>query len=109
MAFIRKRGKGRWEISVHVGGGNRRWKTVHGTRRQAEREAALLEREVETGTALEAQKTTVEEYLHHWLESHVRLRNEPRTHQDYEYYVRRFLIPKIGRIKLGQLRPLDRK
>ncbi len=106
MAHIRKRGPRRWEVSVYLGGGKRRWISVRGTRRMAERAAARLEEEAQTGTLVEPTASTVEEYLEEWLETRVRLQNAPRTYQDYRYYVRRFLQPSLGHLKLTQLRPL---
>ena len=106
MAHIRKRGPRRWEVSVHVGGGKRRWRSVRGTKRQAERVAARLEEDAQSGALVEATTTTLGTYLEQWLETHVRLHNAPRTYQDYRYHVERFLKPRLGHLRLTQLRPL---
>ncbi len=106
MAHIRKRGPRRWEVSVHLGGGKRRWLSVRGTKRQAERAAARLEEDVQTGALVEPTAATVGNYLEQWLETQVRLQNAPRTYQDYRYHVQRFLQPRLGHLKLTQLRPL---
>ena len=106
MAHIRKRGPRRWEVSVHLGGGKRRWLSVRGTKRQAERAAARLEEDVQTGALVEPTAATVGDYLEQWLETQVRLQNAPRTYQDYRYHVQRFLQPRLGHLKLTQLRPL---
>ena len=106
MAHIRKRGPRRWEVSVHVGGGKRRWRSVRGTKRQAERVAARLEEDAQSGTLVEPTAATLGTYLEHWLETHVRLHNAPRTYQDYRYHVERFLQPRLGHLRLTQLRPM---
>ena len=106
MAHIRRRGPRRWEVSVHLGGGKRRWLSVRGTRRQAERAAARLEDDLQSGVLVEPTAATVGSYLEQWLETHVRLQNAPRTYQDYRYHVERFLKPRLGHLKLSQLRPL---
>ncbi len=106
MAHIRKRGPRRWEVSVHLGGGKRRWRSVRGTKRQAERVAARLEEDAQSGALVEPTAVTLGTYLERWLETHVRLHNAPRTYQDYRYHVQRFLQPRLGQIKLSQLRPL---
>ena len=106
MAHIRKRGHRRWEVSVYLGGGKRRWISVRGTRRMAERAAARLEEEAQSGALVEPTASTVGDYLDEWLETRVRLQNAPRTYQDYRYYVQRFLQPSLGHYKLTQLRPM---
>ena len=106
MAHIRKRGPRRWEVSVHLGGGKRRWHSVRGTKRQAERVAARLEEDVQSGALVEPTAATLGTYLEQWLETHVRLHNAPRTYQDYRYHVERFLQPRLGHVRLTQLRPL---
>ena len=106
MAHICKRGPRRWEVSVHLGGGKRRWLSVRGTRRQAERAAACLEDDVQSGALVEPTAATVGDYLEQWLETHVCLQNAPRTYQDYRYHAQRFLQPRLGHLKLTQLRPL---
>ena len=106
MAHIRKRGPRRWEVSVHVGGGKRRWRSVRGTKRQAERVAARLEEDVQSGGLVEPSAATLGAYLEQWLESHVRLQNAPRTYHGYRYHVERYLQPRLGHLRLSQLRPL---
>ena len=93
MAHIRKRGP-------------RRWRSVRGTKRQAERVAARLEEDVQTGALVEPTAASLGTYLEQWLESHVRLHNAPRTYQDYRYHVERYLQPRLGHLKLTHLRPL---
>ena len=91
---------------MHLGGGKRRWVSVRGTRRMAERVAARLEEDMQSGALIEPAATTVGDYLEQWLETRVRLQNAPRTYQDYRYYVHRFLQPELGHLRLTQLRPL---
>ena len=106
MAHIRKRGPRRWEVSVHLGGGKRHWRSVRGTKRQAERVAARLEEEAQSGALVESTAITLGTYLEQWLETHVRLHNAPRTYQDYRYHVERFLQPRLGHFRLTHLRPM---
>ena len=47
----------------------------------------------------------VGQYLQRWLESSVRGSVRASTHASYERQVARYIIPTIGRVKLGKLTP----
>lgn len=109
---IRQRAKGSWSLVVDVGRdpstGKRRqvWKTFHGTKKQAEAELARLVSAIETGTDLEPQSTTVAIFLDRWLKA-TKSRVAPRTYDRYSEIVRLHVLPSLGRVQLGKLRPLQ--
>lgn len=109
---IRKRAKDSWSLVVDIGrdpsSGKRRqtWKTFHGTKKQAEAELARLVSAIETGTDLEPQSVTVATFLDRWLEA-TKSRVAPRTYDRYSEIVRLHILPSLGRVQLGKLRPLQ--
>ena len=58
-----------------------------------------------TGTYVDPHKSTVGDYLLHWLENYAKISVAPRTFEGYEMRVRRHLVPALGSIRLTQLRP----
>lgn len=108
---IRKRGARSWAIKLDVGRdpitGKRRtkWHTVHGTKRDAERECNRLLHELETGGYVEPTRLTVAEFLSRWLDD-VRPNLRPKTFERYDQIVRHHLIPALGHHPLLKLQPL---
>ena len=70
---IRKRSAGSWQISVSAGfdpvTGKRKqiWRTVRGTKKDAEREVTKLLREVDAGNSADPGRLTVGDYMERWL------------------------------------------
>ena len=108
---VRQRSKGSWSIVIDVGRdprtGKRRqqWYTVKGTKKDAERELRERLRSLETGSYVKPEKTSVGEYLRHWVDSHAMMHTSPRTAEGYQAIVNRYLIPALGEISLCDLQP----
>lgn len=108
---IRQRGKSSWSIVLDLGrdaGGKRRqkWHTVHGTKRDAQREIAHLLHSLHTGTYVEPSRTTVGEYFTRWLEGYAKVNVAPKTFERYEEIVKLHLTPALGAHALAKLQPL---
>ncbi len=107
---IRRRGKSSWTVEVSAGfdpltGKRRRvYRTVRGTKREAEREYARMVHELETGTDLSPTRTTCAEFFARWLE-HARTRVRPKTWHGYAHFVRAYIVPRIGALPLTKVRP----
>lgn len=108
---IRKRAKGTWSVVLDRGRdpvtGKRRqlWRTVKGTKKQAEAALAKLINEFEAGHDLDPTRVTVSEYLSQWLaDSDSRL--APSTLQRYERLFRLQVQPCVGHLQLAKLRPV---
>jgi integrase len=103
---IRRRGDA-WELRVSAGTdpatGRRRLvsRTVHGTQRQAERALTRLLTEVDDGAHL-GPDVTVAVLLERWQEVKAQ-RWSPKTAKETAGYVRRHLVPAIGRLRLSEL------
>ena len=103
---IFRRSDGRWAATVEMGaGGKRRRKTFYAASRHEVQEqlAAELHRR-QGGMPTISGRTTVGEYLAHWLVT-ARPSVRARTWIRAEQYVRLHATPAIGRIPLARLEP----
>jgi integrase len=108
---IRKRGRNSWAVVIDKGRSpdGRRiqlWRTIHGTKRDAEREQARLLHELNTGAYVEPAKLTVADYLKQWLRDCVAAKVCGKTFERYEEIVQRHLVPALGQHRLDRLQPL---
>ena len=115
---LKRRYKGSWSIILDLGyqtdpdSGLRKrrqkWITVRGTKRDAERKLAELIHRADTGTFIEPTKVTVGEWLDIWLQKAIRPpRRTLRAYETYRSVIARHLKPKLGGIRLQDLRALD--
>ena len=79
---IRKRGKSSWAVVIFLGRDQsgkqrRKWHTVRGTRRDAQRELTRLMNELNTGAYVEPARMTVSEYLDRWLTDYAQPTGRP--------------------------------
>lgn len=105
-------GKESWLITIERGrdGSGHRMRdhhTVHGTRRDAEREHVRLLRDLNAGSYVDPSRETVGAFLQRWLRDHVKHTVAPQTYERYEQIVRLHLEPGLGAVLLVKLRPRD--
>jgi len=106
---IRERSPGHWAIVLDVrdpdtGKRKRKWHSFRGTKRQAQNENARLISELNGGTYLEPNKTTVAQFLDRWLDD-IRSKVAPRTHERYAEIARKNLAPLLGSIIITKFSP----
>ena len=107
------RGDRRWLIRVYLGRDSETKKrnyhnrTIHGSMREAQAYLTRKLRERDLGRDLEGAKITLNEYLDRWLETAVGPRVRPKTFQDYQGMLYRYVRPVLGERVLAVLRPLD--
>lgn len=79
--------------------GKRRFhhRTVHGTKRDAQRYATAFQRRLDLGEFVEPTRQIVGDYLDTWLASAAG-RVRERTKHEYERLLARYVRPKIGSI-----------
>ena len=81
------------------------YRTVRGTRKDAERVLARLLHEAAYGALVDPGRTTVGEWLDRWLHDVARPNVAAKTYKRYEEIVRLHLKPHLGSIPLHRLRP----
>jgi integrase len=106
---IRQRSPGHWAIVLdtrdETGKRKRKWISYQGTKRQAQIECARLIAQTQGGLAIEPSKSTLAQYLQHWL-GHVASQVSPQSLSTYCYIVETHLIPALGTITLNKLQPV---
>ena len=108
---IRERSPGHWAIVLDVrdpatGKRKRRWRSLAGTKRQAQIECARLISEIQGGNHQEPSRATVSQFLERWLE-HVKAQVSAGTHERYAEIARKNLSPLLGSILLAKLQPMQ--
>lgn len=107
---IRARGPHSWELKYDAGvsptSGLRitKYKTVRGTKRDAQRELRSILTAVDEGTYADSGKMTLGGWLGQWLEE-AQHNVAPKTLQRYREIVDLHLVPALGSIALSKLSP----
>jgi integrase len=109
---IHKRGLDTWLVSLHLGNyadGRRKthYKTIRGTKKDAEKYLSKIIREVDLGTYLDAPAMTLDQYMLRWLESVSKLRTRERTAYGNESLYKRYFSEPLGHKQLEKLNVLD--
>lgn len=107
---VYQRQDGRWEGAAYVltAAGTRLRRSVYGkTREEAHRRLVAVIRQSQQGVPVATTTQSVEQYLLYWLEHVARYDVRPLTYRSYEMYVRRHLIPGLGRKRLSRLSGQD--
>lgn len=108
---VRQRSPGRFAIILDMydaasGKRRRKWHSFKGTKREAQVECARLVSDLQGGTYLEPDKSTVAQYMTRWLK-HVNARVSPRTHERYKEITDKNIIPLLGHIPIAKLKPIQ--
>jgi integrase len=85
----------------------RRFFTVRGTRRDAERELARVLHEAHSGTLAAPSRMTVAQAVERWLEDVARPRVSGKTWERYAELARLHILPTLGGVRLQSLKPLQ--
>ena len=115
---LKRRYKGSWSNILDLGyrtdpdtGRRKRrqkWVTLRGTKRDAERKLAELVNDTNKGRFIEPSKITVAEWLDIWLDLAIKPpRRSVRGYETYQSTIDRHLKPKLGSIRLQDLRAHD--
>ncbi len=107
---IRKRGERSWAILLDLPRGpdlkrRRKWHTVHGTKKDAQRKRNELLHQLETGAYVEQTRMTLKEFLSRWLGS-IESKVGAKTLERYQQLADHHIIPRLGTIPLPRLQPL---
>jgi integrase len=105
---ITRRGRRSWRLKYDVGvgpDGKRQivYKTVKGTRKNAETELARLLTDLAQGRYIARSIETVETYARHWLTNIAPSKSGPSSLAQYESVLRTHILPELGAIELQKL------
>ena len=101
-----------WQITIELpkdpitGKRVRRYKTVEGTKKEAERAMHEYIRELEKGYYVTNNKITISEWVDTWLEVYIEPNVSPTTLSGYRGMIRRYIKPVIGNMQVQQLNTL---
>lgn len=109
---IYKRGERTWQVRIFMGrdaDGKQIFhrKTIHGTKKDADRYLTATRREMDLGTFVEPTAISVNEYLDRWLRDAARPRVSRRTADGYAGHLERYIRRPLGFKRLDKLQPLD--
>lgn len=109
----RKTKKGHaWQITVELpkdpitGKRIRKYRTVEGTKKEAERAMHEFIMEIEKGYYVTDNKITITEWVKTWLEVYIIPNVSPTTLSRYQGMIRRYVDPVIGHMQVQQLNTL---
>jgi integrase len=109
---ITRRGKASWRLKLDLdrdATGKRRitYRTVRGTRAQAQAELARLLVAQDEGTLVEPSQASVAEYMHSWIETAANRGDvSPKTAERYRQLIERQIVPHLGAMPLQKLKPV---
>jgi integrase len=109
---IYKRGERTWQVRIFMGrDANGRQifhrKTIHGTKKDADRYLTAARREMDLGIFVEPTAMLVNEYFDRWLRDAARPRVSRRTADGYAGLLDRYIRQPLGHKRLDKLQPLD--
>jgi len=109
---IYKRGDHTWQVRIFTGRdatGKQVFhrKTIHGTKREADRYLTAARREMDLGMFVEPTAMSVNEYFDRWLRDAARPRVSRRTADGYAGLLERYIRPSLGHKRLDKVQPLD--
>ena len=109
---IIKRSDKTWTVRIFQGrdeNGKRRYvnKTVHGTKKDADKYLTAKLRDKDLGINIEPASESLAKFLDSWLETSVKPRVRSRTYNDYTALMTRYVREPLGAIKLADLRAID--
>ena len=106
---ITRRGKSSWRLKFDVGTDPETrkriisYKTIKGTRKQAETELAKQLTEFSEGRYVAPTVETIETYAKYWLENIAPAARAPITVERYATLIRAHIIPELGPVELQKL------
>jgi integrase len=108
---LTRRGRNSWRLKLDLdrdARGKRQitYRTVRGTRAQAQAELARLITAHDEGRLVEPSKMTITDYVRSWLETAATLTLSGKTAERYRQLIERQIIPHLGAIPLQKLKPI---
>jgi len=109
---IKKRNENTWLVRIFLGrdaNGKRRYfnKTIHGTKKDAQKYLTAKMREKDLGVFIEPASIALNEYLDKWLLESAKPRLREATFENYRYLTSLYIRERLGSRKLSDIKPFD--
>ncbi|MFC2041745.1 tyrosine-type recombinase/integrase [Chloroflexota bacterium] len=107
----RSKNKGTWSIVIELdrdanGKRKQKWVTFQGSHAEAKKRLTELQHQIDTGLYIPPTgKITLNEYLNQWLKDYCWSNLSPVTAQTYEYLVKKYIVPDLGKTIFTELKP----
>lgn len=106
---IIKRGESKWVVRIFLGRdteGKRKYfnHTVNGSKKDAQKYLTAKLREKDLGGFVEQSSVSLDEYLDKWLQTTAKPRLRSQTLVSYEYHLKKYVCPSLGKIKMSDLK-----
>src|SRR5215831_4892521 len=104
---LTRRGKNSWRFKYDVPGNGKRetrYTTLHGTRREAEAEAAKIVASVASGLHVDPSTETVAAFVERWLRDWAVANVGNQTYEGYAQMLRKHLSSRVGKMAIQKLR-----
>jgi integrase len=110
--YLERRGERAWRLKYDLprarpGERQQRSVTLHGTRKEAQAEAARILASLATGAHVDPSAETVASFVERWLRDWADANISHKTFTRYEQLLRRHLCARVGSIPLQKLRAAD--
>lgn len=111
---IKRQGKGSWVIVLSLGRDpvtgkyRQKWVSFKGTWKEAEDKRDELRKQLRHGDLIDTSKMTLADFLlNKWLPNHAKLKDlAPKTVSGYRERLQTHIIPALGHVRLGDLKPI---
>lgn len=109
---IVKRGENTWYVRIFLGrdaNGKRKYfnKTIHGTKKDAQKYLTAKTREKDLGVFVEPASMPLNEFLDRWLEEIAKPRIRESTYSSYESILRNYVRLKLGAKRLSDIQAYE--
>jgi hypothetical protein len=94
------------EFQNTTGKRNRKYYTVHCTKREAQKKLEELIYEFEHGIHVEPSKATVSDFLDEYMKTYITPIKSPTTAESYQKIINRYINPNFGHLELESVTPL---
>ena len=109
---IKKRGDRKYVVRIYMGtdeDGKRIYhnKTIHGTKKDAQRYLTKVQREKDLGTFVEPSRESLDTHLDEWLTVSIEPRVRERTLASYREMLDLYIRPELGKRPISNLKPAE--
>lgn len=109
MAHLKRMERKKWRIAIELGEDpktgrrKRKYKTVNGTKKEAQKIMLEMVNKYENGDFHKVEDITVKEFFIKWLKEYCKNNVAKNTYRDYEGVMKNHVIPDLGNLKLRDL------